>query len=619
MGRERESMRERERERPLRDELKEKHAFMGRHRSRESLRSQGKCPQDNRDPDVRVTFDSLLQNVGAAVNSLAWSSCGDALLASADDDSVLSYSLSSATSEWTPRLSLSRKFGAAQVRLVANTEQISISVSRFVEVKKVGAPLVDILNKFRSPSTKPQPNTPTDLPANSQTDPHTHTQPDSQTKPQGRLGTKDRKEESDGKNEMKSEIGKSERIGGRVETSEYRVPQSFDDLLESQSARLWDMRENRFLRSYTFPASVLRGNGLQIHPREKVFAVSLLDQSVMLFSTEESKPLHFFINDDYRSLGCHPPSPPSLSPSELSPSKELPSHDRGKETGTSNEAWHRRFVPLSAFDEFSSLFVICTDPQRLRLLDLRALGERELAIINLGCYMRDSEFVRSIQILGVPSANEAEGARAHPPICQILITTNRASMFTVSAWDGRIRTDFQPASFASPSHSSQEAEALPDASPLSRKLPLTEAAVLPGIAGSSVTGDAVKSSGLNGGRGGGTGDKGMKFPKVCLASAPAARRRKRGSGLANISSMDFHLCGFGLPASSPDGKLLAMGLWDEGRGCGRVAVWSIASGRHLTSFGNFRDVPYFAAFHPTRAQILVGDVSLTSWRYHPRH
>eukprot|EP01053_Blabericola_migrator_P002770 Blabericola_migrator_1__2769@NODE_1790_length_3787_cov_21_397849_g1154_i0_p2_GENE_NODE_1790_length_3787_cov_21_397849_g1154_i0NODE_1790_length_3787_cov_21_397849_g1154_i0_p2_ORF_typecomplete_len378_score56_90ANAPC4_WD40/PF12894_7/0_0034ANAPC4_WD40/PF12894_7/4_4e02ANAPC4_WD40/PF12894_7/6_5ANAPC4_WD40/PF12894_7/0_43ANAPC4_WD40/PF12894_7/0_043ANAPC4_WD40/PF12894_7/1_5e02eIF2A/PF08662_11/0_94eIF2A/PF08662_11/0_19eIF2A/PF08662_11/29SdiAregulated/PF06977_11/2_5e03SdiAregulated/PF06977_11/0_015PQQ_2/PF len=279
----------------------------------------------------------------------------------------------------------------------------------------------------------------------------------------------------------------------------------------TSSARVWDVRENRYLKIIPCMGKLLRGNGLAVHPggggvpgfNQDYFLVCCVDGAVCLHHSQDEKPVATF--------SCNVPQP-----------------------NLSGYTWHRQFSPVACFetDPDSNTFAIVTEPQVVRLLDLRHIANGEYLVISLRRTLSNSEWIRSIDFT--------------PLTHNLLVTTSRGRMLLVSSIDGTLITEYQIPSWTK------------------------------------------------------TGT---------LMAHKASRPKDRDSP----TSLEFYTLGFGFPAVPADESVVVCGLWDHDILKGRVCVWNFDTGREIGHFGLFHDTPNFVKFHPQRAQVVVGDVMLTSW------
>ncbi|KFH01598.1 WD domain, G-beta repeat-containing protein [Toxoplasma gondii VAND] len=57
------------------------------------------------------------------------------------------------------------------------------------------------------------------------------------------------------------------------------------------AVRLWDLAENRYLRTFPLNGKVCRGNGLCLHPQRNIFACCSEDATVRLFALDKEQPM----------------------------------------------------------------------------------------------------------------------------------------------------------------------------------------------------------------------------------------------------------------------------------------------------------------------------------------
>eukprot|EP01054_Gregarina_sp_Poly1_P007607 Gregarina_sp_Poly_1__7606@NODE_426_length_8588_cov_216_941204_g347_i0_p3_GENE_NODE_426_length_8588_cov_216_941204_g347_i0NODE_426_length_8588_cov_216_941204_g347_i0_p3_ORF_typecomplete_len383_score50_74ANAPC4_WD40/PF12894_7/0_00016ANAPC4_WD40/PF12894_7/2_5e02ANAPC4_WD40/PF12894_7/4_1ANAPC4_WD40/PF12894_7/33ANAPC4_WD40/PF12894_7/58eIF2A/PF08662_11/0_16eIF2A/PF08662_11/1_4e02eIF2A/PF08662_11/34TFIIIC_delta/PF12657_7/0_13TFIIIC_delta/PF12657_7/1_4e04WD40/PF00400_32/0_041WD40/PF00400_32/6_1e03WD40/P len=279
----------------------------------------------------------------------------------------------------------------------------------------------------------------------------------------------------------------------------------------TSSARVWDIRENRYLKIIPCPSKLLRGNGLSVHPggggpagsNHEYFLVCCLDGSVSLHSSQDEKPIATFT--------CNLPQP-----------------------DLSGSVWHRQFSPVASFetDTESYTFAIVTEPHVIRFLDLRHISHGEFLVFSLRKHLSSTDWIRSVDFT--------------PLTHNLLITTCRGRMLLVSSVDGVLITEYQP-------------------------------------------------------------------PAWTKTGSLLANKTSRPKDRDSPTTLEFYTLGFGFPAVPTDESVVVCGLWDCDLLKGRVCVWNFDSGREIGSFGQFYDTPNFVKFHPQRAQLVVGDVMLTSW------
>ncbi|PFH33445.1 WD domain, G-beta repeat-containing protein [Besnoitia besnoiti] len=88
---------------------------------------------------------------------------------------------------------------------------------------------------------------------------------------------------------VKAQAGKGKAAEGAAEPGPGRPPATSG--YTAFAVRLWDLAENRYVRTFPLNGKVCRGNGLCLHPQRNTFACCSEDAMVRLFALDKEQPL----------------------------------------------------------------------------------------------------------------------------------------------------------------------------------------------------------------------------------------------------------------------------------------------------------------------------------------